>query len=174
MTIYEYRQLKAFARLDALAVAAAWILSFGLYVAATARPELMLLSVAAALASPFVAGQRLASYRDTGLGGKISFRRAYLHALLTFAYATLLLALAQTAYFQWMDNGYLAREATAALSDPSIEKALADAGMADAARGALMALAKARPIDIALGYLPLNLMASVVLALPVAAWGKKK
>lgn len=166
--------MRAYARVDGAAVAAAWTASFALYVAGTAWPPLMAASAAAGLLSVACAGALTARFRDAALGGSITFGRAWGHAALTFIYASLLFAAAQLAYFQLIDGGYLLRQVEMAAADPAaraaIEAAGADAGGLDAALGELR---RARPIDMALAYMPLNIALGAALALPIAAWARR-
>lgn len=94
-------QLKAFARQDALLLALLWAASFACIMMLNAG----LIGNILALATPFLVGKRLAAFRTQALYGVISFRRAYAYSLYVFIYASLVFALVQYAYFQFLDNG---------------------------------------------------------------------
>lgn len=97
-------QLKAFARQDALLLALLWAASFACIMMLNAG----LIGNILALATPFLVGKRLAAFRTQALYGVISFRRAYAYSLYVFIYASLVFALVQYAYFQFLDNGAFA------------------------------------------------------------------
>ncbi len=94
-------QVKAFARIDGLILAAVWLLSMWLTLK---QPEsswgLILM-----LSTPFFIGWRLKSFRDGALDGLISFRRGLCFSCYVFFYASLLFALGQLLYFKFLDNG---------------------------------------------------------------------
>lgn len=98
-------QLKAFARQDALLLALLWAASFACIMMLNAG----LIGNILALATPFLVGKRLAAFRTQALYGVISFRRAYAYSLYVFIYASLVFALVQYAYFQFLDNGAFVR-----------------------------------------------------------------
>lgn len=174
MTAEERSQMAAYARADGAAVAAAWTASFALYVAGTAYEPLMLASVAAGLLSAALAGRLTARYRDAALGGSITFARAWAHAALTFACASLLFAAAQLAYFQLLDGGYLLSQVERAAADPAARAAIEASGAGESLAEGMERLREARPIDIALGYLPANLALGCALALPIAAATRRR
>lgn len=174
MTADERTQLKAYARVDGAVVAAAWTASFALYVAGTAHEPLMLASLAAGLLSVAVAYRLTGRFRDAALGGSITFGRAWGHAALTFAYASLLFAAAQLAYFQLIDRGYMASQVERAAADPTARAAIEAAGASESLDHAIGILRRARPIDIALAYLPGNLALGCALAVPIAAGTRRR
>ncbi len=94
-------QVKAFARQDGIILALVWFLSMWLVIH---QPQsswggLLMLS------TPFFVGWRLVKFRNDILGGLISFRRGLCFACYVFFYASLLFALGQFIYFQYLDNG---------------------------------------------------------------------
>jgi len=163
--------MKAYARIDGVVVAVAWTASFALYVAAS--PAAMMGAGLLAALSPFLCARRVARFRDAALGGKIGFGRAWGYAALAFFYAALLFAVAQLAYFQLLDHGRLLGQVEQALADPAARAAIAAYGAQADIDEALATLARSRPIDIALSYLPMNIAAGLALAVPIAAWAKK-
>lgn len=100
-TPQEFAQLKAFARQDALLLAALWIASFALIVMS---PQSML-GALLAFATPFVQGWLLGRFRDRVRDGIISFRRGFAYCVYCFIYASLIFALAQYVYFRFIDGG---------------------------------------------------------------------
>lgn len=173
MTTAEYIQLKAFARIDGALLAVVWTVSFAMYVAGIANPLLMMGGMVVAVVSPFYAASKLRRFRDNVLGGAISFRRAYAYTALMFFYAALLFAVAQFAYFQFIDNGYVMSQVSQVLSDAQTKSLLQQNGMWQTFEDAIATFNNIRPIDFALNYLPMNIVAGLVLGFPIAAYAKR-
>lgn len=101
-----FAQLKAYARLDALWLTALWLASF---VWITRVPQSMVGSFLV-LSTPLVLWLLMQRFRNTVLGGVISFRRGWAYgAYLTF-YASLLFALLQWMYLRWVDGGHFLQQ----------------------------------------------------------------
>ncbi len=174
MTSEEYTQMKAFAKVDGLYLALVWIGSFACYVYGLTSPLTSMCGMIAAVASPFFAAKRLKKYRDEVVEGVISFRRAMFYYITTFMYASLIFAMAQLLYFQFIDNGYLAGEYTKILTSPEAKTVIEAYGMTQTQTDeALAAFRETTPIMIAANIMAMNLMAGVVLSVPMAAWAKK-
>ncbi len=175
MTPDEYKQLKAFARVDGLYVSLVWIGSFACYVYGLTSPLTSLFGMIAALVSPFYAGKRLKKYRDDVCEGTISFARAAFYYLSIFMYASLLFAVAQYIYFEFLDNGHLVNTIAATLSSPEAGPLLKAYGLD--MKQVDMALAELReisPIFFAVNVLTTNIMIGAVLSIPAAAILKKE
>ena len=173
MTAEEYVQLKAFARIDGAWVAGLWTVSFAFYILGITQPPMMIMGMVAAVLSPFYAAVRLGKFRDRVRDGVISFGRAYLYSAHTFFCAALLFAAAQFAYFQFLDNGFLADRVAEVLGDPQTRQVIRAYGMDQAVSNTLQAIRSLRPIDYALNYLTTNIIIGLLLSLPVAAVTKR-
>lgn len=94
-------QLRAFARQDGLLLALLWIASFAaiIYWPETSVGQVLL------LATPFLIAWRMRAFRNDALNGVMSYRRAFAYSLHVFFYAALVFALAQYAYFRYLDGG---------------------------------------------------------------------
>lgn len=167
----EYEQLKAFARIDGALVGVFWIISFACFIGEFTNPVLGLVSLITGVSSLVFATLRLRKFRDNILGGVISFRRALCYSFFTYFYASLLMAVAQFVYFQFIDNGFLISQYTAIMADAGI------AGMMQKAYGitpddmklAMDTLATLRPIEVALQFLTTNIIIGMMVSLPTAA-----
>ena len=165
----EYEQLKAYARIDGAVVGGLWILSFAFFIGEFYNPLLGFVSVVVGTFSIVLASMRLKRYRDNVLEGVISFRRALLYGVLTYFYASLLMAAAQFIYFQFIDEGFMLSQYTEITSTPEFKTML----------GAYMKLAmdnqaSLRPIDIALQFLTMNMILGFAVSLPIAAMIKSR
>lgn len=169
MTPAEYIQLKAFARQDGALLALWWIASFGCYVAGLLQPVLGMLAVLMALSTPIVAALRLRHFRDVGRDGIISMGRGWGFVVLIFFYAGLLLAVAQYAYFSFMDHGFMFDAMDRMLHTPEAGQMLQQYGMAESVDESISQMRAMRPIDIALNMLTTNILVGMVVALPIAA-----
>lgn len=168
----EYRQYTAFARIDGAIVGAMWIVSFMCMVGEVENPLLGLAGLALGIYSLVVAGLRLRKFRDRILGGSIPFSKAMLYAVMTFFYATLLFALAQYLYFQFLDHGYLVNQYVALLSKPENARLATEMYGMDAKQMIAIlqtTMGTMRPIDIAFQFLTINVLLSIFASLPIAA-----
>jgi len=94
-------QVKAFARQDGLLLSLVWIASLLSYV----YQPTSIWGTLFTWATPFVVGYRLRVFRDRVLDGKISYRRSAVFSAYTFYYASLVFAMAQFVYLQFIDHG---------------------------------------------------------------------
>ena len=173
MTPAEYIQLKAFARVDGALLAVLWISSFACYVAGISNPLYGVLAIILMVVTPFFVCSRLGKFRDEGRYGVISLSRGWAYSVFVFFYAAILLALAQYVYFTYIDQGYLLQSFTRALQAPEARQMVEQYGMQQAMDESLEMMGQMRPIDYALNVLTVNIMAGIVLGLPIAALMKK-
>ena len=173
MTAEEYIQLKAFARIDGALLSVMWIASFALYVIGMTKPMMMIGGIIIAVSSPVFTASRVRKFRGIARYGIISFGRAYIYSILTFFYASLLFAIAQFVYFQFIDGGYIISQITEMMSQEPNRQVIQAYGMTDTINERLSIMTKTRPIDYAVNYLTLNIMLGMVLGLPIPALTKK-
>ena len=173
MTIEDYIQLKAFARIDGALLALVWTISFAFYILGTSNPFFMLLGMAVAISTPFFVASRLFRFRNKVLEGKLSFKRGFAYCIHIFLYAALLFAVAQFVYFQFLDQGYIASRISEVLSDPTMKQAIKASGMEQSVNDAILAIYKTRPIDYAFSYFTTNIIIGIILSLPIAGFLKK-
>lgn len=168
MTPAEFIQLKAFARIDGALTAAIWTGSFACYIAGMTSPLLMICGMGIAVGSLLFAQTRLRNFRDTALTGTISFGKAYAYAVLIFFYASILFAIAQLVYFQYIDNGYIVVKMTEMVNTPQNRQMMETYGLAGSMDESLKLMAETRPVDYALNYLTVNIMIGMIAGLPMA------
>ena len=163
----EFRQLKAFARLDGFYLGMLGICCFASYIWALSSPSLGLLPLLIAISAPFYAARRLGLFRDNILDGKISFRRALCYSILEFFYASIIIAAGMFVYLQFMDGGYLLRIFSQELSRPEMKPVL-DAYRLTAEQ-VLSLYSSIRPVDMAFQSVTINLFGGIILSFPIAA-----
>ena len=174
MTQQEYIQLKAFARIDGAIIGVVWIASFALCIAGMTNPGMSLAGTFLAVASPLLAARRLTVFRDNARDGIISFRRSMAYFILIFFYASLLMALAQYAYFAYMDHGYVLTQYTNALNMAETKQMLAAAGISQTdTESALAQMRQISPIMMALNIMTMNITVGIVLSPLVALVTKR-
>lgn len=162
--IEKFIQLKAFARQDAIFLLLLWIASFACITIVPAGALGNLL----ALATPFLIAWRLSKFRDQALDGHISFRRAFAYSVYTFFYASLIFALAQFAYFRFLDHGTFAgiiTESMKLLAPMYEQNGLSKAEI----NQSINQIAMLTPIEWSFVFMMQNLTVGVIASLPVAA-----
>ena len=171
----EYEQIKAYARIDGAIMGGMWILSFACFIGQFYEPVLNMASMVLGISAIVVSAIRLKNFRDNILDGVISYWKAYGYSLLTYFYASLLMAAAQYIYFQFIDHGFMLAQYTAMTSSPEFKSHMTLYGIkADEMKMTMDTIATLRPIDIALQFLTTNLFLGIVISWPIAALLKSK
>ena len=161
--------MKAFARIDGALLAVLWVASFACYIAGIANPLYSTLAMVLIVATPFFVALRLGKFRDNGRDGIISLSRGWAYSVYVFFYAAILLAIAQYIYFAYIDQGYLLQSFATALSTPEAKQMMEQYGLSQTMNESMEMMEQLRPIDYALNVLTVNIMAGIVLGLPIAA-----
>ncbi len=169
MTSDDYVQLKAFARIDGVWLAALWTAGFAFYVMGITNPMLQMAAIITIIATPFFVARRLRTFRNNVRQGIISFRRSYAYTILVFFYAAVLAAFAQYIYFEFLDQGYLMSKLSEFITSDIGSQAIKAYGMSDMINESMEEMARMRPIDYALNILTMNITAGLILGLPIAA-----
>lgn len=164
-------QLKAFARQDALLLALLWAASFACIMMLNAG----LIGNILALATPFLVGKRLAAFRTQALYGVISFRRAYAYSLYVFIYASLVFALVQYAYFQFLDNGAFVESIATTLKQMTPINEQNGMSKADikSLNDWVEIMRLTTPVQWAFMFMMQNLFVGAIISLPIALIGKR-
>lgn len=162
------RQLKAFARQDGAFLSLIWLASlFCMFKCpdTTWGPLLM-------FTTPFFIMWRLTAFRENILYGEISFRRALAYCCYVFFYASLLFALGQYLYFQFIDNGAFIQ-----VLDSSVERlkpVYAEQGFSSEELDlALKTITLMKPIDLVFTFMMYNLFIGASLSMLIAIFGKR-
>lgn len=167
--IEDFLQLKAFARQDALILAAVWTASFLCATMAGAG----VLGNLLAIATPFLVGWRLIKFRDNVLGGGISFRRAFAFSFHVFVYASLVFALVQFVYFRFIDRGSFAQmigDSMRLLTPMYKESGISQQQITQS----ISLVNMLTPVQWAFMFMMQNLLIGAVASLPIAAVCKRR
>lgn len=173
MSPMEFIQLRAFARQEGAFVGLIWVASFACFILNFSQPLMGMVAMALAACSVVLVAMRLRGFRDIILDGHISARRAMAFVILVFFYAALLLAVAQWAYFEFIDKGFVAAQYARMMDTPEMAAALKSYGMEQQMRESLALIQQMRPIDFALNVLTMNITLGIVYAVPLGLVMKK-
>ena len=166
-----YIRMRAFARVDGAKLGLFWIVSFALFIGSFKYPVCGMLWMSTMVATPFLVAILTKLYSDKTPGKRISYRHAYAHSALTVFYASLIMAIAQWAYFQYLDHGQLMSRYASILSDPQFSKSLESMGYSKNILTKMIEQLRAmRPIDIALQLLWSNMIAGLLMSLTTALY----
>ena len=145
-----------------------WILKFILFPLGFHIPFLSLLFVILTLSVPFIGYHYAKMYRDKICGGSIQFSHAMLFTIFMYMFASLLVAVAHYAYFQFIDHGFVinAYESQIDILNksgvPDIE------AYTNMFQETLETVKSLTPIDITMQLVSWNVFCGSLLALPTA------
>ncbi|MBO4851314.1 MAG: DUF4199 domain-containing protein [Prevotella sp.] len=171
MTSEQKLQLRAFARWDGARLGMMWVASFALFVASFSYPFCGILWMATMVATPFLVASLTRAYSEQTPEKHVSYSMAFSHSSRTVFYASLILAIAQWVYFQFMDNGFLINTYAAILTDKENAQRLATMGYTKEMIGQMLDAFRAlRPIDIVLQMMFLNMVAGLIISITTALY----
>lgn len=161
--------MKAFARIDGALLGLIWVISFACFIGNFHNPMWGLAWFGLIFITPFFVGFRIDKFRRNVLDGAISFRRALGYSMFTFIYSSLILAIAQYIYFQFMDNGFVSGQYISLFSNPQYKALFKASGITGKEMSAALdMLTNFRPIDFAVQGLFSNIAVGFLLSLPIA------
>ena len=166
--------VRPFARADGVRLGIVWIVSFALFVGNLHYPICGTLWLATMIFTPFYVAILTQRYAVNS-GENPGYWKCYAHSMLTVCYASLILAVAQWAYFQYLDHGLLVESYASALSDKEFVGRLESMGYPkNMAAEFAETLRKMRPIDMALQFLWSNILAGIIMAFTTALYASAK
>lgn len=164
-------QLGAFARWDGARLGLMWVASFALFVGSFTLPLCGILWMTTMVATPFIIAKLTNAYCLQTPEKHISYWAAFSHSTSTVFYASLILAIAQWIYFQYIDNGFLINTYAAFLTDKHNASALNSLGYSKEMIGQLLdVLRSMRPIDIALQMMWSNMVAGIIISITTSLY----
>ncbi|MFV0544592.1 MAG: DUF4199 domain-containing protein [Bacteroides sp.] len=150
-----------------------WILKFILFPFALTIPFLSLLFLALTLIIPFIGYYFVKTYRDKICRGAISFGHAFFFTVLMYMFASLLVAIAHYAYFEYIDQGYVIESYTQIWNTM-----LTDTPSMEVNRQIIEEMIETaktlKPIDITMQLLSWDVIFGTILAFPTALVIMKK
>lgn len=146
-----------------------WVASFACFVGQFAAPSLSMVSMLLALLSIVLLIIRLRKYRNANLK-ELPFFKAFVYSMSVFLYASLVMALGQWIYFQFLDNGYMMQEYMKQLNQPEFLEMMKgiDGFKQDDLQFLFEQISQLRPIDITFQFLSSNIIIGLILSFPVA------
>ncbi len=169
LTVPEYIQLKAFARIDGALLFLLWAASFVCYIVGLTNPLASMIAMLLAVLTPFFVAKRLKKFRDIIREGVISVMRGWLYIIFMFLYSSLLFSLLVFAYFEFLDHGYVMQVIQQMMDTPEMIQVLKQYHMEESMSQMMIEMASVRSIDIALNLLFTNIIIGLVLGLPISA-----
>lgn len=164
------RQLQAYAHIDGAKMALLWTASFACFILEFSYPLLGMVWLLSLCLVPVAACLFLKAFKANQPDGTISFGRGWAYVAYTFFYATLLFALAQFVYFQFIDNGFLVNQYTTILSDPAYMQLFKAYGYSETdIATTIKTMRELSSIEISMNFASVNLIAGLVIGVPVAA-----
>lgn len=172
MTIEEYKQLQLYSRYDGFYMSVLWIASFVSLMNALSYPPLGLLNELIILLTPFFAFYRLRKFRNEGLGGVISFRRALAYLAKLFLNASLIFGLAQWAYLKFIGGSQLYSLIAPVVKMPEYEQLIRQMGMTSDEY--LQQLSNVPPLSFAISCFVVNIFVCAAMSIILAALGNRR
>lgn len=170
----EYKQMTAFARQDGMVMGVLWVLSFVCFANMFEYPSLSLVCDVSFLAIPVILFFMVRRYRDHVLEGHISFPRAMAYGFGVCLCATLLLAMGQWVYFEYIDGGAFFANMKSLFTMPEYQELFVASGFSlQDLKMVIDGMAETRPIDLAFSFISQNVFLSLVLSLVMGAIVRK-
>ena len=129
ITVEEYKQLKAFARLDGAMLGVIMCVTLFASIAALGNPAWQTLSLIGMVAVPVFVAFRVRNYRDNIVKKRVSFRRAAAYSMHCFGYSSLILAIVMYIYFQYFDHGMMLANFRSYIDTPEMQEAIKMSGL---------------------------------------------
>lgn len=172
MNAEEYKALKAMAPQEGLVIGILWVAAFACYIGQLMQPILGLMVMPLSLISVIVAVNHLRGYRNQHLDF-LPYFKAFVYLFQVFLYASLIMALGQWIYFQFMDQGFLYSEIMKMMGSQEFKQAMEvykdmDGFDENIFKVAVDQISQMRPIDIAFQFLSVDVVVSLFLSLFLA------
>ena len=169
-------QLRAYAATYGTAVGAIWVLSFALFIVGLRHAAAANISLLAGIASIAVATMLVRNFRLNIR--PLRFATAWRLSLMTYLYATLLMAVAQYIYFRYIDGGYLAQTYTQLLQEPQamtmLQAMWPEQEPQEIVQTCIDLLQTLTPSTLTMQFLMYNLMLALILSWPTALISKPR
>lgn len=177
-----FRQTNAFAMQYGALFGIQWIIGFTCFILCLQHPTLQAAYLVILFAVPFIGWYLVKTFRDRVTEGFISFRRAFLFSLMTYFYATVLLAITAYIYFEFIDHGqffaayleYLERpEVKQILNTPDMQLQMQTLFPENGLKGAVEMLQGLSSTVIVANIIDINIFMGLILSLLTALFVKR-
>jgi hypothetical protein len=163
--------MRSNARVSGAKLGVLWLVSFALFVGLFTYSFCGMLWIFTMVYTPFYVGLLTDAYSQTLPEKNISYLHAYGHSFLTVFHASLILALGQWVYFQYLDHGMVINSYTSFLTDKENMKMMEAMGYTKKMVHQMIDMIQSlRPIDLSLQMLWTNIMAGFFISLTTALY----
>lgn len=174
ITIEEYKQLKAFARLDGAVLGVIMSVTFFAFVACLTNAAWQMAYLAGIVAVPVFVAYRVRNYRDKIVRKRVSFRRAAAYSMHCFGYSSLILAIVMYIYFQYFDHGMMLANLRSYIEAPEMQEAMKISGVQKSLfEDQFTVMAALRPIDVAFSMISNTLFSGLACSLLIAVISRR-
>ena len=174
ITVEEYKQLKAFARIDGAILGGIMCGTFFAFIASLSNMAWQLVYLLGIIAVPVFVAMRVRNYRDNIVRKRVSFRRAAAYSMHCFGYSSLILAIVMYIYFQYFDHGMMLANLRNYFAMPEMQEAMKIYGVDKSIfDDQLTVMSSLRPIDVAFSMISNTLFAGLGCSLLVAVISRR-
>ena len=174
ITVEEYKQLKAFARIDGAILGGIMCGTFFAFIASLSNMAWQLVYLLGIIAVPVFVAMRVRNYRDNIVRKRVSFRRAAAYSMHCFGYSSLILAIVMYVYFQYFDHGMMLTNLRNYFAMPEMQEAMKIYGVDKSIfDDQLTVMSSLRPIDVAFSMISNTLFAGLGCSLLVAVISRR-
>jgi hypothetical protein len=169
ITVEEYKQFKAFARIDGAMLGGIMCGTFFAFLASLSNAAWQFVYMLGIVAVPVFVALRVRNYRDNIVQKRVSFRRAAAYSMHCFGYSSLILAIVMYIYFQYFDHGMMLANMKSYFASPEMQEAMKVYGVEKSLfDDQLTVMSSLRPIDVAFSMISNTLFAGLGCSLLVA------
>lgn len=168
----EKKQFSAYAAQNGAIIGLMWIVSFAFYIVGLSHPLIGNLSLLFGLLSLYCCVALIKKFKREIT--PINFWQSWRMSILIYMYASLLMAMAQFIYFQYIDNGLLFNTYATALQQPEmtalLQNMLPGEDVNNVVNETIDTLRSITPIDLTFKFLTNNLFLGLILSIPTAGF----
>lgn len=169
ITVEEYKQLKAYARLDGAVLGMIMCGTFFSFLAYLTNTAWQIAYMIGIVAVPVFVAYRVRNYRDNIVQKRVSFRRAAAYSMHCFGYSSLILAIVMYIYFQYFDHGMMLANFRSYIDTPEMQEAIKMSGLQKSLfEDQFTVWSALRPIDVAFSMISNTLFTGLGCSLLIA------
>lgn len=174
MTATEYKQFKAFARVDGAVLGVIISVTYMFFVLMMTNLQYQWLYLIGLVSVPVFVSKRVQNYRDNIVQKRVSFNRALAYSASCFGYAALVVAIVTLVYLQFFDHGMFVQNLLKLFSMPEMKQTMVLSGMNPAdLEHELGLLSELRPIDFAVNMITNVFFSGLILSIIIAMFCRR-